>query len=249
MNRMLYFLPDWEDRINPNFNFHGDFERRRLEDSYTQGVYAHEVFETPPYDGILISLAVFEDKIHLNHDGTTPTVRGFDNIKTYLRVARSSRPLVIMGDCGAFSYVDHKKPPEHASPKKIADLYHSLGFDLGVSPDHVVVNSIMIRKGDTLKKHELTTKEKEERREISLNNAKRFLAYTQRHALCFTPIGAAQGYDTETFADSVDQLIDMGYDYIALGGLARYPTDYVEEVVETVPDRSANAAGKSSFTY
>lgn len=232
--RMLYFLPDWEDRIDPNFDFHKDFGRFRSEDAYASSVYAHEIFPEPPYDGILVSLAIFGDKISLNHDGTTFTIRGFQSIKDYLRVERASKSLLVMGDCGAFSYVNEEKPPPEAAPKRIAELYHHLGFDLGVSPDHVIVNSIVVRNGDRLEKHELTVREKEQRRQISLRNAEKFLVHVQRKSLCFTPIGAAQGYDIKTFVDSVNQLIDMGYDYIAIGGLVRYPTPYVAEIVEAV---------------
>jgi hypothetical protein len=98
---------------------------------------------------------------------------------------------------------------------------------MGVSPDHVIVDSILVRYGEKVERHELTIKEKEQRRAISLRNAEKFLNYTQRRSLGFLPIGAAQGYDAGTFVDSVNQLIDMGYDYIALGGLVRYRTDYV----------------------
>jgi tRNA-guanine family transglycosylase len=37
----------------------------------------------------------------------------------------------------------------------------------------------------------------------------------------FTPIGVAQGWNPETYAEAVKDNISMGYDYIALGGLAR----------------------------
>ena len=243
-DRMLYFLPDWEDRICPRFDFQNDFELCRSENSYDRGVYAHEVFDDPPYDGILVSLAVFESKIRLNHDGKTPTVRGFRSIKTYLRTDKSSKPLLVMGDCGAFSYVNCEEPPEYASPQRIADLYHSLDFDLGVSPDHVIVDSIVVRQGEIIKKRRLTLEEKEKRRQISLENANRFLKYVRESSLSFTPVGAAQGYNVETFVDSVNQLIDMGYSYIAIGGLARYRTPQVitivEAIAEAVRQRSAN---------
>ena len=39
---MKYFIPDWDDRIDPNFDFDADFEQTRKSDSYKGRVYAHE---------------------------------------------------------------------------------------------------------------------------------------------------------------------------------------------------------------
>ena len=232
---MKYFLPDWEDRIDPNFDFENDFEFKRSNDPYTGRVYAHEIFEEPPYDGILISLAVFEDKIHLDGSELQPLLRGKRNIKEYLRVKESNKKLLVMADCGAFTWVNEEVPP--IKPSAVADVYDRLGFDIGVSPDHIVVNSIIVQKGDKVETHQLTLEEKEKRRKLSLRNAERFLNYSETNSLCFTPMGSAQGYNSVTYLDSVNKLIDMGYKSIAIGGLARSSTKHVEEIVKAVIDQ------------
>jgi queuine/archaeosine tRNA-ribosyltransferase len=229
---MKYFLPDWEDRVDPNFDYEDDFGFRRASDPYTGRVYAHEIFETPPYDGILISLAVFEGKVRLDGSGDQPFLRGKTDIKEYLRIAKSSKRLLVMADCGAFTYVNEEIPP--VRPSSVADLYNDLGFDLGISPDHIVVNSIVIQNGDKVETHQLSVVEKEERRRISLRNAEKFFLYTKKHSLCFTPMGSAQGYDTKTYLDSLNKLIDMEYQHIAVGGLARLRTSQVEEMVRAI---------------
>ena len=45
-----------------------------------------------------------------------------------------SRP--IMGDCGAFGYIDQYEPPFQTS--EILEYYQSLGFNIGVSIDHLM---------------------------------------------------------------------------------------------------------------
>lgn len=223
---MKYFLPDWEDRIYPNFDFENDYEPQCNKDAYRQSIYAHEIFSKPPYDGLLISLALYDQK-HLYFENGKPALRGISDIRKYLRINRAAKPLCVMGDCGAFSYVNEDSPP--VTPKHVANLYHHLNFDLGISPDHIIVDSIT-RNGKT---YLLSKREKEKRRKISLDNANEFLRYACKLKMTFTPIGAAQGYDAKSYQDSVNQLLDMGYSYIAIGGLVRYPTPELKSIVDS----------------
>ena len=227
---MEYFIPDWEDRIDLNFDFENDFKRIQKSDSYKGRVYAHEIFKKPPYDGILISLGLF-NKLRPASNDAQPSIRGFTDIKRYLRI-NCKKPLKVMGDCGAFSYVNQEIVP--FSVTQIADLYDSLNFDLGISLDHLVVKSIVDENG---KKVDLSESQQETRRQLSLENAKVFLNYCRAKGYSFVPIGAAQGLTTNTYVDSVDKLIEMNYNYIALGGLIRYTTAQVEEIVTAVIEK------------
>ncbi len=225
---MLYLLLDWEDRIDPEFDFTADGRPDRRKDSHKHHLYAHEFFKTPPYDGILTSIALFEGKIRLSHEGRKVTIRGLPSIKDYLRLPTG---LIAMGDCGAFSYVNQLVPPTWASPERVATLHQQLQFDLGVSPDHVILNAIYI---EPKQKYILTEDEKEQRRQITLRNASAFLAYMQKNNFTFTPLGAVQGYNLQTYVDSAQKLVEMGYTYLAVGGLVRYPTAQIREIVEAI---------------
>lgn len=227
---MKYFIPDWDDRVDPNFDFDADFEQTRKSDSYTGRVYAHEIFENPPYDGVLISLGIF-NKLRLENSNSQPSIRGFTSIKEYLRID-CKKPLKVMGDCGAFSYVNQEKGP--FSVTKTADLYDAFDFDLGISLDHLVVKSIVDENGEKI---DLSEDEQEQRRKLSLDNAEEFLKYCQKKKYSFIPIGSAQGLSAESYINSVDKLIEMNYTYIALGGLTRYTTAKVEEIVTAVMDK------------
>ena len=225
---MKYFIPDWEDRIDPNFDFENDFKRTKNSDSYKGRVYVHEIFEKPPYHGILISLGIFQNKLRLQNSNSQPSIRGLTSIKEYLRI-NSEKPLQVMGDCGAFSYVNQEKGP--FSVIQVADLYDALDFDLGISLDHLVVKSI---KGENGEKIDLSEDEQEQRRQLSLANAEEFLKYCQKKEYSFIPIGSAQGLSIKSYIDSVNKLIEMNYTYIALGGLIRYTTAEVDKIVTAV---------------
>ncbi|MDK2790474.1 MAG: hypothetical protein PWP15_981 [Methanothermococcus sp.] len=231
-----YFLPDWEDRVDPNFDFINDeYSEGHKQDIYNNDVYAHQIFKEPPYDGILFSLSVFQSKISLNSNKGIYKIRNHTNIKEYLKIPKSSS-LEVMGDCGAFGYVNEKEPPlPFYSVENVSKLYDKLGFDYGVAPDHLVVDKITIKDDNGKKKRvSLTQKEKDDRISITLENAEKFLKLHHKKKYNYIPIGTAQGYNVETYRSSVKALVDMGYNYIALGSLVCYKTNTILNILQGI---------------
>ena len=192
---MKFFLPYWEDWV------HRDFDP--ITDTYSGGfensLFAHEIFKPPPYDGILLSLGMFEFKLKLLKVNGRPTIRGYESVKEYLRI--DSLGLPVMGDCGAFTYVNEKEPL--LSVDEAVKTYSLLGFDYGISVDHICSDVILVEKGKEelfsykskkesrgKLKLELSESELEFRRQISLENGEEFLKKVKG----FHPVGAAQGY-------------------------------------------------------
>lgn len=248
---MKYFLPDWEDRLDPSFDFVDDkYSQGHKNDPYKNDVYAHQLFRQPPYDGILFSLSVFQSKISLVNGGNTSyTIRGISDIRKYLKIPSDSK-LEVIGDCGAFGYVNEESPPlPFYSVKNIANLYEKLGFDYGVSVDHLVVNYVLERDPKTGGKERryLPMREKRKRVKVTLDNACEFLHYHKEQGFKFKPIGVAQGYDVGSYQDSVSSLIRMGYDYIGIGSLVQYQSSFVIQVLKAIQplikDRSVHLFG------
>ena len=229
-------MPYWEDWV------HRDFDP--IKDTYGKGgfknsLFAHEIFNPPPYDGILVSLGVFKLKLRLIRENGRPTIRGYKNIKKYLKLP-SSFPL--LGDCGAFTYVSSKEPQIEIF--EAVEIYSKLGFDYGISVDHICSEVITVEKEDVDKfdftdakparggkvKLILSERELEWRRELSLKNAEEFLK--ESLGAPFTPVGAAQGYSVETYVDSIKELVKMGYKYVAVGGLVPRNTDFISSLLE-----------------
>ncbi|MHA2276675.1 MAG: tRNA-guanine transglycosylase DpdA [Candidatus Kariarchaeaceae archaeon] len=208
---MKFYIPNWEDRLDPNFDFVKDsFSSSRV--SPRDDLYAHNIFKSPPYDGILMSLNIFGNKIILNG---TAEIKGYEDksIKEYLKI--NNQKLTV----GAFSYINEEHPPENYSIEYICDIYEKLRFDLGVSVDHLMNKNLSIE-------------ENELRRKLSIANANNFFEYWKKNNFQFKPIGSAQGYNIESYKDSLLKLIDIGYEYIGLGSLIPKSDEFIIDLLK-----------------
>lgn len=214
---MQYFLPFW-----PGDDIHEEFDPWR--DTWPKGGREKRIwqaFSKPPVDGVLVSLVNIERTNRLRKKAENNGIHsalGFYG--------------PVMGDCGAFSYVAEDEPPD---PIKTLAYYEKLGFDLCVTVDHLIVNTIKISKDE---KRQLSDKEKEYRQRITIENAKKMFDESQKSSYDgIRLIGAVQGLDPESYADGVRELLEYGFDYIGLGGLARKSTKYVEKVLLAVAEK------------
>jgi hypothetical protein len=205
---MRYFIPDWEDLVDPHYDFETDTgtpEKRK----YYDEVYAHEIYKHPNYDGILFSKSAIEKS-----QAKSEMIREIGSIHKYARF--ENRP--ILGDCGAFSYIAEKDPPYET--KEILDYYQNYGFDYGVSIDHLIIPAFY--------------HEKEYRYHLTQENAREFIKLHREGGYSFTPVGVAQGWTPETYKRAAEDLLECGYKYIALGGLARAKTEDIIEILKAI---------------
>ncbi|GCE23221.1 tRNA-guanine transglycosylase DpdA [Dictyobacter kobayashii] len=203
---MRYFIPDWDDLVDPGYDFENDRGtpgRRK----YIDEVHAHQIYPKPNYDGLLFSKSTVEDG-----PNKTALVREM-GIHAF---GRFEGP--ILGDCGAFSYVAEKNPPYET--REILDYYQNLGFDYGVSIDHLIIPAFYPVK--------------EHRYELTRKNAREFIELHRTGNYTFTPVGVAQGWSPETYRDAVVELLECGYKFVALGGLARAKTEEVYKIMKEV---------------
>ena len=226
---MKFFFPDSQDLVDPSFNF--ELETRR-EDRNRQrdDLYAHEVFEMPPYDGILVSKSVVEG--HGGSGGRYPLAQRhrFDRegVKSFMRLPDH---VEAMGDCGAFSYVRESEPP--VTVEEVAGFYQDHGFDCGASVDHIILQYKQ-EWDHPLPGIDPVPDECRERQQITLDYAEQFMAFHKGQRLGFEPIGVAQGWSPKSYADIVKNLQKLGYRYIALGGLVPLKSREILDVLESV---------------
>ncbi|MBO3459109.1 hypothetical protein G7B40_011880 [Aetokthonos hydrillicola Thurmond2011] len=205
---MQYFIPEWDDKVDAGYDFLRDeFSPNR--NPYTDDIYAHEIYEKPNYHGILVSKVVVDKKKSKRGD-----IEKAGGIRNFLKFQGE-----IMGDCGAFGYIKDEVPPYNTV--EILDYYEKLGFTYGVSIDHLIVGQFA-QPGV-----------REQRYELTLRNAEEFITKHSNLGYTFKPIGVAQGWHPEKYAEAVKALVEMGYDYIALGGLARTPTKEILEILKS----------------
>ncbi|MFZ5826720.1 MAG: tRNA-guanine transglycosylase DpdA [Bacillota bacterium] len=210
-SRPLFFVPDWDDLVNPHYDFATDSHPQKRFEPYDHGVYAHEIYgKATPYDGILVSRAgIDEDQ---------KKQKRFHKAHPFLRWPED-KP--VMGDCGAYSYRKQEFPPY--STDDVLQYYEQHGFDIGVSVDHLIFGEITKNEAERSRRFRLT-----------LDNAAEFLQKHRAGSYHFQPMGIAQGWDPASYEEAVVQLLSMGYKYIALGGLAFAKSQEVVDILAKI---------------
>ncbi len=227
---LQFYLPNFEDLVDPTYNFLTDQTSPNRTNRLLHDRFAHEFFEEPIFDGMLVSKASVAP-------GYERHIREVGGIHAFTRL---NPKVPIMGDCGAFTYILSEQPTY--SIQQVIDYYHELGFTYGVSLDHLSFISVEAlesaweegRVKEKWWKGKTTEQIQKERFELTLHNARNFLDLHTKQKLSFKPIGIAQGSTPEMYYDAVDQLIKMGYQYIALGGLVKSNDKKIIAILEKI---------------
>jgi hypothetical protein len=228
---MKFFFPDSHDLVDPSFDFETE-RRSSTRVRHQDDQYAHEVFEVPPYSGLLISKAIV--------DGTEKGAGKYTTaqrhrllrlgVREFFRIG--DRPLETIGDCGAFSYVKEHRPP--FTVDDVLSFYEQCGVDYGVSIDHVILGFQADDSENSIDSETLDNYR--ERQTITLDLAKDFLGAMRKQSLPFIPVGVAQGWSPASYAQSTRKLQSMGYEYIGVGGLVPLKTEEILTVLRAIND-------------
>jgi hypothetical protein len=229
---MKFLYSDTQDYVDPNYDFIEDRNapgRKR----YWDDMYAHEIMSPAPYDGLLISMSglrqaegVATSKVRYSTAEEQRFLR--DGARKFLRFGGPKfKNSMLMGDCGAFSYVDHEYPAYE--PQEVVEFYDEAGFTHGVSPDHIIFECD-IENPPSTQIDEATIK----RYNITQQNAERFLKLVKTRDFPFEPMGAVQGWSPRSMASSAKKLEKMGYKYLAIGGLVPLKVDVIHEVLKHI---------------
>ncbi|MGE0322126.1 MAG: tRNA-guanine transglycosylase DpdA [Polyangiaceae bacterium] len=227
--KLRFFMPDSQDLVDPSFDFRRE-TRSRERVRQRDDVYAHELFSSVPYDGILVSKAIVDG---IGGSGAGRYTLGQRTrfmrcgVRAFLRA--EDLPIPIMGDCGAFSYIGERTPPY--SVEDVASFYEVAGFDAGVSLDHVI---LPYRPEWDDSRVDDEGKDARERQELTLQYASEFRKLHKRQKLSFMPLGVAQGWSPRSYRRSLSALQKMGYRYIAVGGLVPYRDHQILATLEAM---------------
>lgn len=212
LDRPLYFVPDWDDFIDVNYDFQKDaFSHAERASRHEE----HSIALMRPRrlcDGVLVSLA--------QNLGTKGLLR-----RVGVATADSLKPRSVrqhfkladdqwaFGDCGAFSYVNEDRPT--ITVDQAVSLYDLYEFDLGASVDHIPVTEIIVPSG----KKTLSRKARQARVKLTRENADRFIRLHKVRNARFIPVGVVQGLDPKDYAGQIGAYVEMGYRHLAIGGL------------------------------
>lgn len=227
---MKFIFPDSFDLVDPSFDFETE-QRSESRVRHHDDLYAHEVFVEAPYDGSLLSMAIVNGSSG-SAKYSFPQRQRLDRVgvREFLRLNIPAREhMITMGDCGAFSYVKEAEPPVRVD--EVIAFYHGLGFDYGMSVDHVILG-YSDDLDDALPSVDPVPTEFRTRKAITLELAAEFWRLSRK--LSFIPMGVAQGWSPMSYADSVVELQRIGFRYIALGGLVPLKTHEITRVLRAV---------------
>lgn len=255
---MKFFYADSLDLVDPEFDFVAEKSRNPKRVPQRDDVYAHELMKVErPYDGLLVSKALFRvggGSVATGKYSQAQRKRfEREGAPRFLRFPKGGRgdpdQFPILGDCGAFAYRNEQEPPFDVD--ELIDFYEDGRFSMGISLDHVVLayDPALDREDPkqsslpgVASKHEAVRTEAMRRQELSLANADEFRRKSLARRVGFVPIGAAHGWSPESYRHSVRELVRMGYDYIALGGLVPRKSREIDEILRAVRTESLGHA-------
>jgi hypothetical protein len=227
MDRPLYFLPDWDDFLDADYNFTKDqFSATNRSQRHEE----HSIALMRPHrlcDGVLVSLAQ-----NLGSKGLLKRMAFSDEESLAPRSVREHFSLRTdqwaFGDCGAFSYVAEDAPA--ISVEQAVSLYDLYEFDLGASVDHIPLQEIPTSKG----RRPLSEYERRARVKLTRENADRFLTIYRERGARFTPVGVVQGLGPKSYANQIAEYVEMGYEHLAIGGLVPRSDAEILNIVRAV---------------
>ena len=227
--QFLYFLPDWDDMLDPDFDFESDAfsgpSRRERRDRHC----THLAKPRRMSDGILLSLAQCEIQKGLlkKPRGTGVEALHPPDIRRHFGLEEDQ---YLFGDCGAFSYVNEEFPT--MTVERAVSLYESYGFDLGAAVDHIPMKRIVAKGQSKLLSHS----ERLNRLEITASNAEQFIESVRERKATFLPVGILHGLDPDGYRLTAKHYYDLGYRHMAIGGLVPQSDAQVRDIVQAVMD-------------
>ncbi|WP_068546538.1 tRNA-guanine transglycosylase DpdA [Thalassotalea crassostreae] len=236
MTTFNYYFPDNLDFVDPKFNGITN-EKTKNHRKYDDDAYPHEILKDLPYNGMLVSLAGVGTMQKKGKYYTQELTEDFYyyGAKKFLRLDNDKfKNVLLMGDCGAFDYVNEPEPPYTLD--ELIEFYERGGFDCGISLDHIVFQ--YAKDDEALNKIPYADiREAERRINITLKNAEEFYIKTHQDdpkKRKFIAYGVAHGFDKESFISSVKKLEEIGYRHITIGGMIKSKTPDLLDLLETL---------------
>ena len=227
---MKFIFADAIDQVDPGYDFIRD-QHSKGRRAYWDDAYPHEIFKSPPYDGILISRGIVGDSRRIGTYSSAQAMRlRREGAREFLRLNTPElKDMPIYGDCGAFSYVQEKVPPY--SPQNMAEFYADGRFTYGCSVDHIIFGFRPEDKG-----LEGAIDDEFERFQITQENAREFINVT-KSIPGFTPLGAVQGWSPDSMGIAAENLEKMGYNYLAIGGMVPLTAEQIHLALKAIRNR------------
>ena len=203
MSGLKFILPDWDDIVDPDFDFVNEKSSEGyVKDKYVHGARIWDLLGNDAVDGVLISISTISPRKMrriLSEGGARNFLRLPDNMQ-------------LIGDCGAWQYKDKDVPPYNV--EEVLDYYNRLGVDYGVTLDHIPFFG-----------------NPQERMRITQENAIRMYNLWKNGDYKFVLMASVQGVEVGDYMNSMDKLYNVGYRHFAIGGLAKRDTEFIKSLI------------------
>lgn len=209
---LKFFIPEWDDCVDRDYDFETDTISGSPDNRQNDYIWHIFGWEKVPIDGVLVSRAQLEKSVK---KVTRARKIGYYD---YLELPEN---IETIADCGAFDYIQELEP--RYEPEDTLDFYYDLKINNGVTIDHIITNQKM--------------EDKEDRFEITLANATKMYDLwlnKDKYYDSFRLIGAIQGWDTNSYKSALNELMDYGFRYIGVGGIAKTNTKFIKELVHEI---------------
>ena len=200
---MKFIFPDNTDVIDPRFDFDKEiYQQGRVR--LRKENYAHEIFDRPPYDGILISLRGVKERYNQAQEQRLL----LHGARKFFRLDQEIyKDQLLFGDCGAFSTSGKNNISDENDV--IINFYTKLKLNYGITLDQVIIEFERDEKylpGQFKVKKELLKKQ-----QVTISNAEYFWKQYKKKQLNFQPLGAIQGWNASSYTESLKVLEKIGY--------------------------------------
>lgn len=212
---MRFFIPEWDDRVDPGYNFITDtHSASHTEDPSHNDSYMWDIFgvENVPFDGVLVSLATLQQSRNKYQEILDKGIHEFLGLP---------HKFPIMADCGAFSYIKENEPPYKT--EDVLKIYSDLGFNYGVSIDHLVVPAFKEQN-------------KERMRITYENGVEAYQIWKEKYHQDYQLIVAVQGADIADYLRMYNHFLLRGIRHLAFGSLVRAPTPFISQLIDSLLD-------------
>ncbi|MBI05805.1 MAG: hypothetical protein CMM54_02365 [Rhodospirillaceae bacterium] len=234
---MKFIFADSLDYVDPNYDFLTDRSPPERE-IYWDDVFPHELLGYAPYDGILVSRGIVGGMFSGKYSESQAMRFRRVGAREFLRYHEKDYPnSLVFGDCGAFTYHKMTEPPFTA--EDTVDFYGDGRFTHGCSVDHIIFAFEVLSTSEEKSKANSNLPgdiENRRRYELTLSNAREFLERSQRLGNQFTPVGVIQGWSPLSMASAANELVSMGYQYLAVGGMAPLKAHQIHIVLDAIRD-------------
>ncbi|MFA4849528.1 MAG: tRNA-guanine transglycosylase DpdA [Methanoregula sp.] len=223
---MRFFIPEWDDRVDPGYDFLTDtHSMMHNANPMENDSYMWDIFENVPFDGVLVSIATLQQNTKKYQSILNKGIHEFLGLRPDFE---------ILADCGAFSYIDKEIPP-YKTPD-VLKIYSDLGFNYGVSIDHLVVP---MHKDQNQQRIDITFK----------NGIEAYDEWKKKYKEHFQLIVAVQGADIQDYLSMFNKFYKKGIRHFAFGSLVRTQTSFIIQLIDALIEDIKKTSKKPEFIH